>query len=215
MQPLKAQKLFDLESRILILGKTKCGKSFLGRKIQEKYPRIVIIDSLGEYKKDAGAILAPDLQSFIRELSRLYIEKRPAFKLVFTFPLGSDHDRRLAEMNTICELVFKFKGLLLVVEEAQKFCSPQYMPSWFEDLMTLGRHNKIAVLMTTQKPSLIRKVIPDMCDHVFIGTIQGVNDRQYCADFLGIKYNDFEVKPARVFAHYYNGEIKSITANEI
>jgi hypothetical protein len=208
--------MFDLETRALFFGKTKCGKSFLCRKIQNKYyPRRVVVDSLGEYKNEKNAILVNNILDFTNELRRLYIEKSNNFLLVYTFRLGFDDEQRLNEFNEICKLVFHFKAICLVVEEAQKFCSPHKIVNWFQDLMTLGRHNKIAVLMTTQKPSLINKVLPDMCDHVFIGTIQGFNDKKYCSDFIGVPYNQFEVLPARIFSHYHNGTKKTITADDI
>jgi hypothetical protein len=208
--------IFDLETRALFIGKTKCGKTYLCRKIQEKfYPRRVIVDSLGEYKNTPGAVSVDNLADFVLQLKKLYESKAPRFVLIYTFRLGFDDEQREREFNEICKLVFHFKAICLVVEEAQKFCNPHKIVSWFADLMTLGRHNKIAVLMTTQKPSFIHKVIPDQCDHVFIGTIQGVNDKKYCADFLGISAGDFVVNPARVFTHYTSGQIQSITADII
>jgi|GEM_PF-5128727 len=204
--------MFDLETRTLIMGKTKCGKSFLGRKIQDLYDRKIVIDSLGEYKDEK--LIVDNLTDFINELDKLYDSGSDKFTLVYKFKLGSDDEVRLDEFNQICELVFKFKCLLLVIEEAQKFCNPHKIVPWFEDLLTMGRHNKIALLMTTQKPSLIRKSIPDMCDHVLIGTIQGVNDKRYCAEFMGQDYRDFIVQPNYIFTHYHANTINTRTSDD-
>lgn len=123
------------ERIILIFGKTGTGKSTLAKKIYETEKRVVIIDALNEHTKNAKIFY-----NFL-ECYNFFINVTPgdSFKISIQFDNDIDYD-------FLFKLLFEVKNLLLVLEEAEIYISPQVKSSSFLRLVRYGRHRKIKIL---------------------------------------------------------------------
>lgn len=123
---------------ILIFGRTGSGKSYLAKKLIEKFKRVIIVDKMFEYESETIFYSFNDLIEY-------YLKNIPnEFKFVCRFENDND-----------IELLFKFcwyvKNLLLVVEESELYISPYQKQSEFLKLIRYGRHRAISIIAIARR----------------------------------------------------------------
>ena len=197
---------FDLGTKTLILGMSRCGKSVLGRMCAANYPRVLVVDIMGEYVGNETVRSIPEL---IKKLKQY--QNRSSFFLVYQFKLSDQN--KVETFNLIAQLVFYFKNIHLSIEEVDKYCSTQYIPEWLENLLRRGRHNDISLTMSTQSPSNLNKMIVKQADHIFVGMLKELNDLNYANNLMmGQRAELLKLRP-REFLHEHMRDIKSINTN--
>lgn len=123
---------------ILIFGRTGSGKSYLAKRMIQKFNRVIIIDKMFEYHSDTIFYSFNDLLEY-------YLKNVPD-EFCFVCRFESDDD---------IELLFKFcwyvKNLLLVVEESELYISPYKKQSEFLKLIRYGRHRAISIIAIARR----------------------------------------------------------------
>lgn len=197
--------------KFISLGRSGCGKSYLGKTIQEYYPRKIIVDTLYEYEKGPKDFEISDISTLIAVLIELKNNQIKKFTIIYRFALECADKE--PEFDEICKLVFNFKDILLVVEEVHLFCSPQYLPLWFENLIRMGRHQKVALLCTSQRPGSVNKNLLAQSTWVFCGQLIDKNDIVYTSSFLNQDAKKLASLPDRTFIQFHNSKINVIENN--
>ena len=203
---------FRARDKILILGASECGKSYLGRQIQSLYKHKIIIDAADEYNDTTVYTIFSDLTKFAEYLNQINFDRPKEFSIVFKFYDGIEDEIKTDIFNRICQMVWSFKGVLFVVEETHEFCTPHKMPNWFALLEKKGRHREIGVLKVTQRPADIHKGILSECQHIFIGRLQATNDIDYVSNFIDSKFNLRTLQDRNFF--YYSKDQKKLITTE-
>lgn len=199
--------MFASDDCILIMGQRRCGKSYLGSKIQQIWPRKVIIDTLAEYNE--GEIVY-SFHEFTEALQRLKSSQQNNFTLVFKFDPES-HQSEL-EFNHILRLCYYFGNIQIVVEEIHLFSGPHNMPLWLQNNYLIGRHHGISILATSQRPAHVNKTIVSQSAHIFCGKTVESNDLRYLSSFLGQENSQKLVQmPERQFLYFSKSGIKTIS----
>jgi hypothetical protein len=198
---------FDLGTKIIILGMSRCGKSYLGRLCAENYPRKLIIDVMDEYHDLPTVYTIPEL---IRAL-KFYKDKK-SFSLVFKLNVGNKK-QMMQYFDDICKLVWFFKNICLVVEECDTFCTPQLMPEWWTHLLRRGRHHNISLIQSTQTPCDLNKMVIKQSDHKFFGMFSERNDLDYCAKVGLWTYQDLLQLKKYHFIHDNDRNFQFISTN--
>lgn len=199
-------KDFGLGTKTLILGMSRSGKSYLGRMCADNYPRVLVIDIMGEYQ-DCDTVKS--LPQLILKLKQL--QNKSSFFLVYQF--GLSEKNKDETFNQICQLAFYFKNLHVNIEEVDKYCTSHLIPEWFENLLRRGRHQNISITMSTQAPCNLNKMCVKQADHIFIGMLKELNDVKYASNLMmGQRENLLKLNP-REFLHEYMREIKSISTD--
>lgn len=193
---------------ILIMGRRRCGKSYLAKKIQDVWPRRIIIDTLNEYKD--GEIVR-SFSQFSQKLIELKAQNARKFVLIFQFPVESEVSE--AEFNQIMRLCYYFGDIQVVVEEIQLHCSTSWLPHWLKNNLLIGRHQKISLLFTSQRPGMVNKTIVSQCNHIFCGTLIDKNDVDYVSTFLNQNSEKLINLPERHFIYFSDGKISEISTN--
>jgi ABC-type dipeptide/oligopeptide/nickel transport system ATPase component len=123
---------------ILIFGRTGSGKSYLAKRLIEKFERVVIIDKMYEYQSETIFYNFNDLIEY-------YLKNVPD---TFNFVCRFENDNDI-------ELLFKFcwyvKNVLLVVEESELYISPYQKQSEFLKLVRYGRHRAISIIAIARR----------------------------------------------------------------
>lgn len=204
---MKLQGTFEPTDCVLIMGQRRCGKSYLAKKVQDIWPRRLIIDTLNEYR-DEGEIVRT-FKQFSEKLIELKAQNSRKFVIIFQFPVESKQFE--AEFNEIMRLAYYFGDLQIVIEEIQLHCHPTWLPHWLKNNLLIGRHQKISLLFTSQRPGEVNKTIVSQCNHIFVGKLIDRNDLNYVSTFLNQDAEKLINLPERQFLYFCNGNIQQIS----
>lgn len=78
-----------------------------------------------------------------------------------------------------------FEDTIFLVDEVSMVTTPYEIPLEFQDIIRFGRHNRIAVVMTAQRPIDVNRDLTAQCNHLFIFNQHEPRDVQYFSGFLG------------------------------
>lgn len=201
---------FNLNDKFALVAKTKSGKSFLGKVIQRAFPRKIIIDSTYEYSDEDGQIVY-GFNAFAEAVKR--VESLNEYTIIFRF--GHEEKNQEAIFEEICRIVFYLGDTFFVVEEIHLHSSSHTMNHWLLKIATVGSHQGIGYLVTTQRPSLIHKTILTQCDHIFIGSLIDENDISYVRGFCQDYSKKLVSFPARRFIWWSHGQVKELDTNSV
>jgi ABC-type dipeptide/oligopeptide/nickel transport system ATPase component len=190
------------------MGRRGCGKSYLAKKIQEMWPKRVIIDSLREY---SDGIIVRNFDDFCAQMELFKKNNTPKFNLIFQFPPGVIANIEI--FNQILKVCYHFRNIQVVIEEIQKYSSPHQLPTWLEECVFTGRHANMSLLFTTQRPGMVNKGILSQCAHIFIGPLTDGNDLRYVSAFLNEETQKLVSIPERQFIYFKDGDKKQISNN--
>lgn len=194
---------------VLVMGRRGCGKSYLAKRIQDLWPRKVIIDSLNEYEGEGQAFYS--FHEFSDEMLRLKSLKQESFTLVYQF---NPEDENSAEIfEEILRTCFYFGNLQIVIEEIQLYSSPHFLSKWLKNCLLIGRHQNLSLLFTTQRPGELNKTVLSQCSHIFCGQIIEGNDLRYIAGFLNQDAQKLSSIPERQFLYFNDGNVRQISNN--
>ncbi len=123
---------------ILIFGRTGSGKTYFAKKLINKLSRVIIIDKMFEYNEGNIFYNINDLIDYILK------NKPETFKIICRFESDTD-------IETLFELVWYLKNLVLVVEESELYISPYQKQSKFLKLIRYGRHKAISIIAIARR----------------------------------------------------------------
>jgi len=197
----KSKNLFDAVTVTTVLGFRGCGKTYLSRKIQSLYPRVIIIDVTGEY---SDGIECHDFEEFSKAI--IDSSEKEHFRIIFHSHMDAgpeekdtlDHCIRLAMLRSSAPEA-KFNNLLLVLEEVQNYSNSHSIPHYMRYAYLTGRHHGMAVLATSQRPAEVHKTILSQSHNLFVGNVQELNDIKYLSSRLGEHSEKLYTLPQRKF----------------
>ena len=193
--------MFNQTDVIAIFGRRGSGKSYLAAKIQSLYPRRVVFDTLNEYSE---GIQCRNFEEFSKTLENLKKQNSQNFQVVYQFDIEAiNHEREFDEAMRLC---YYFGGLTVTIEEIQSFCSVHKMPHWLKNSLLTGRHQNMAIIVTTQRPGECHKTVMSQCSHIFTGQLHDRNDVKYVSNFIGTEANELYLLDQRQFLHFCHGQ---------
>lgn len=196
-----------------ILGTRGCGKSFLCRRVQDLYPKRVIIDSLNEYKSSGPNEVVSDFEVFCEKMLELKKSKKKKFQIIFQFNPEIENSDEI--FNQILRVLYKFKNIQIVIEEVQLFASPHRLPHWLKQCLLTGRHQNLSLIFTTQRPGELNKTILSQCTHIFAGQMHEKNDLKYISGFLGVDTEKLINLEKRKFIYWRPGNEALVVNNTL
>ncbi len=203
--PPKASFEPDWISRIVLLGRTRCGKTRMSKTIQASFSRRVILDMVNDYTSADGAVFS-DYRAFATYVMKNQYSK--AFTAIFKFSIHDDNKTETA--NEIFRLMFSLRNVLLVVDECQYYGACHYL----DQLVLVGARHGIAILASTQRPANISKNLMSQSSDVFVGQLYEPNDVKYLREFLPPEdIARIPSIPPYHFLHFRSGHESSIVKN--
>lgn len=137
---------------ITILGRKGSGKSRLAGEIMDEFPRVFIIDSIGEYE-------APLIAWGLHDSVRLILQEHQKPATTISLRAVSVEDNL-----TLLSLLYEVPDCLIVIEEASLYCSPSLLPDEIAALVRYGRHRRISLLFVARRPSELHRDITGQSD---------------------------------------------------
>jgi ABC-type dipeptide/oligopeptide/nickel transport system ATPase component len=181
---MKALLKFSNIDKVLIIGASGCGKSYLGRIVQKSFNRIVCFDIMNEYHVKDDFVIN-NFQEYSQMIRRIENENLKSFFYVVKFSIDDDHEMMEMFLNQALRLNFHVGNMTTVIEEVQEYCDPYNIPKYVRKSMLMGRHHELSFVMTSQRPALLNKTIISQCTHIFCGRLVDKNDLKYVSAFLG------------------------------
>lgn len=197
---------FKQTDKILVVGRSGCGKSFLGKKLASVFPRLVIFDSLNEYPPSDYDIESFDqFAGYIRQISENKISR---FKLIIKFDTSLEDCKEI--FDHYMHVLYELGNTFIVIEEVQDYCTPYFIGRWFKKSMTSGRHRSLGFLFTTQRPSFLNKTVLSQSTNIFVGNLIDRNDSMTISQLLDCDKKEISSLNDREFL-WFNPTLKPHT----
>ena len=146
------------------------GKTTLAVRLLSEHPKRIILDGAGDFKK--GDLLATCLHDFL-----LFFETgqaRPGLNIVYRPARDEKHVR-----NMVFEFISNLRGWALLIDEADRFCTPSKMPTWLDNLINMSEHYGLAVITTARRAARLHCDITANADRVILFHTHEPNDLKY------------------------------------
>lgn len=198
---------FKATDKIAILGRSGCGKSHLAKDAQKQFERKIVIDTLYEYNGGDFDFVVDTRSSLIAAMSA--VEKNKKFSILYRFNLKSSEEIKNDDFNFICEAVYIFGNVLLVIEEVHLYSGPHFLPTWLKNLALMGRHQNVALIYTSQRAGETNKTLLSMANYVYCGQMIDLNDQKYIGNFIGKEARALSDIPDRSFIEFNSNDPKN------
>lgn len=157
----------------LIFGKRGSGKSVLAKKTIEDRKRLIIFDTIGEY---TDGVIITDLSQLSDFWKKVY---RGNFRIIYQ-PVDPEGD-----FKSMCRVVYLCEDLTFLVEEIALYSKPLTLTREFKEIIQRGRHNRIELIGTSQRPHGIDKLLTSQAKQMFIFNTTEPRDIDYFKETIG------------------------------
>lgn len=162
------------ESRevVIVLGKTGYGKSTWLQQYCRVFPRLFCFDPFAKFP--AEYISADEL---LRRYDQGFLRDSPSFSL------GT---RLLDDLDLFGAVAFESKNCAFIIEECGvAFYKGERIPDWLSEIIFLGRHNSVSVILTAQRAASIPIELRSQANRFITFRQTEKNDVRWCADYIG------------------------------
>ena len=161
---------------IFVSGMRGSGKSYWVKNYLLSLPRLVVYDSLGEYKGQKRVFQLIDLINFFKK------KKEGFYDVIFdtynneNFPL-------------FCKVIMTQKNLYVIVEEIDFFSTPFFTCIELQKLIKYGRHYQINIIGISRRPAEVSRLFTSQATRFIIFSQKEPRDIAYFKSIIGDKAN--------------------------
>lgn len=133
--------------RVWVCGQSGSGKSYwIKYELVPRWDRVLVVDPLAEYGAHVEAIVTSPAEA------RAWLVARGAGHHMIPFRLSCVPDSDEDSLAYLA-LAWSLPSSLVVVEEVDTIASPSFSPKELRHLIQRGRHRRISVVCSTQRPA--------------------------------------------------------------
>jgi hypothetical protein len=162
---------------VTLLGRKGSGKTTLAKDIIPEFPRVVILDTNGEYASVATVTFST------LEPALAYLVQRSKDDAPFVMAYTPDSTPQ--DGLDFLRVVFEVPRILVLVDEAHMYCKANQLPDEISKLVRLGRHREISQLYIAQRPASLPRDITAQSDVVASFQQHEGRDIEYMAKLFG------------------------------
>jgi len=203
----------DATDQYTVGGAKNSGKSYLLSYVANKMPSCVLFDSRWERytKKDKRAISEKALQMpdkwevvYSPEHLRLALYRGKTHIIYHPEPLRRgkrDKKDLINEFDDVCQIIFEWKDIFFVIDEADNVCDSHHVTEGFHNIMEYGKHANIGIMAGTRRLQHLNPRVPRLSSGLFIFRISA-KDFKYIYEFLpSDEYKDNEINNSEYNPH--------------
>ncbi len=133
--------------RVWVCGQSGSGKSYwIKHELLPRWDRVLVLDPMAEYGAHVEAIVDGPAAA------KAWLVHRGAGHHLTPFRLAVVTNSE-ADALKVLELAWTLPSSLVVVEEVDQIAHPGYSPPELRQLIQRGRHRRISVVCSTQRPA--------------------------------------------------------------
>jgi len=163
------------DSRVIIVGKTGCGKTTLAIRLLDLYQRVFILDSKAELR----------LSNYV-VLNTLDKVQKTQYNRVIYSPNASE----LLDKETIDEFfsyVYWQKDCCIYIDELLSITQHQFDLTYhLKAILTRGRSRNIACIMSTQSPMRLPHYVLSQAEYYYVFQLRLPQDRRKIYEITGL-----------------------------
>lgn len=165
---------------ICVFGKKGYGKTyFVKHTLLPQFEKIIIIDSLAEYK---DGVIIEDIPSLAEYLLR---NKDGRYRIIYREPLAQIEDLEPSEaLRTSWSAI----GATIVIEELDIHASAISSPASIQCLLRYGRHRELNTIGVSRRASEVPRTITSQADLIISFNQQEPRDLAYIGSFAGKEF---------------------------
>jgi len=156
---------------ILIFGKRGSGKTTLAKKLLLGKKRVVIFDTLREYKI---GLVTDDVIVVFEFLSQ------HEFSQVCRISYSPEIEDKKA-FGYVCDLVYSMKDLTLLVEEVDNYSTALITPESFSKIIRYGRHQNISLIAVARRTAEVPRLLTSQATDFYVFAHHEPRDVEYFA----------------------------------
>lgn len=178
-----------------IAGGKNSGKSYFATALCLEMETVIIWDSRWERftakdkraKSDKALEMPPDwVTAYSPEELRILLYRGKKHIIYHPLPLkrGSrSKDDFIDEFDSVCEIVFEWKDIFFMVDEADNVCNPTTISDSFFNILEYGKHSSIGLIACTRRFQHLNPRLSRLASGLFIFRVSA-KDFKYIYEYL-------------------------------
>ncbi|MFA5272061.1 MAG: hypothetical protein WC412_06985 [Candidatus Omnitrophota bacterium] len=150
---------------VFLTGKSGSGKSTLCRKMLLSAQRLLVFDTISEYRRLAPPYPAITICDVYDLMEYLTLNADKPFRVVFDHPdpeetIELNNGEKLTIFDFVCKVILEgLTNITFCIEEIANFVEGGKAPVYLRKIARYGRHSAINIYATTQRPADVPPVL--------------------------------------------------------
>ena len=179
------------DERVVFIGPTGSGKTYLAQRVLSKYQQVVVIDAKhdskiwGKWERNKGVIKAGSLKQLEAGLNQM---KKDGGAILYRPPFEHLRASGVEGLDVVFELAFKRHDTIVYIDDlvllARNSAAFAKLPS-YQDCVTCGRSKGVAIWSSIQRPARVPLISMTESEHQFAFYLRNGDDRKTTDDVMG------------------------------
>lgn len=170
------------EVRVYV-AKKGSGKTTLVRRALVTFPRRLIVDPMREYRE---GVVVEGFDALAAYLERMRVA--PRYSVVLRTMDDDERDAVLDLVTAGSPEDPPLPGVLIVLDEVDRICTPYDIKPGLKRLVNYGRHYGASLFAVSRRPRAMHRDITANADRIIVGQTQEPGDVEYLREFTGPEF---------------------------